>query len=564
MKKTLLTNLSLLLLAASLLAQPAPVKKAAQSVFSLTTFNADGSIHDTAYGAFLGQSGQGIAAWHLFKGAQRAVITDAHGQQHDVEAMLGASEVYDLCTFRVKGARTAALPFPVADAAPSQVYLVGYGVKKPSVQAIRPQRTEKFNTSLNYYVFQDVDVSGSMLGCPIVNDAGQLLGLMQRPETGGQAFSADGRLTKDFQLTALSVSDPVLRATGIRAALPADVQQATVALMLAAQQHDSLRYESYIDEFIQRFPTATEGYAARATSLVNQHRLADADATFQQAVKQAAKKDEALSSYAKTVYEVSVLRIDSTYAPWTLDRALQLAGEAYKVNPLPVYRHQQAQVLYAQGKVQEALEAFTELQQTDLGKNGEVYFEAAQCKQRLGKPREEIMALLDQAVSVQPGAASAPYVLARGRMLDDAGEYRKAFQDYLTYDTLMNNNASADFYYLKFQCEKKIHQFQLALNDIAHAIVLTRHEPLYYAEMASLQLRVNQLDGAVKTCDMGLQVDDSNPNFYIIKGIALCEQSRTKSAQQAQQKADGLACLNKAKALGDERADELIQKYQSL
>ena len=119
------------------------------------------------------------------------------------------------------------------------------------------------------------------------------------------------------------------------------------------------------------------------------------------------------------------------------------------------------------------------------------------------------MALLDTAVNVQKGAASAPYVLARGLQYDNDGDYRKAFLDYLTYDSLMNNNATADFYYTKYKCEMKIRQYQPALNDIAHAIVLTRTEPLYYAEMASLQLRVNKLEDAVKTCDLALRSSET-------------------------------------------------------
>ena len=51
------------------MAQPAPVKKAAQSVFSLTTYNADGTIHSSSRGVFVGAGGEAIAMWHLFKGA---------------------------------------------------------------------------------------------------------------------------------------------------------------------------------------------------------------------------------------------------------------------------------------------------------------------------------------------------------------------------------------------------------------------------------------------------------------------------------------------------------------
>lgn len=537
-------------------AQPAPVKKAAQSVFTLTTYNADGTIHYTSHGVFTGNSGEAIAMWHPFQGAVKAVIIDSKGRQYDVDAMLGVSENYDVCRFRVKGYTngSTALPLTTDNTAPSTVYLVGYDLKKPEIKSTVPVRTEKFMTTNNYYVFKDEDVSGAMLGCPVVNASGQLLGIVQRPDNGGEAFSTDARLTTTFKRFGLSISDQTFRATGIRTALPDDEKEASLMLVLAASMTDSLRYNEYIDDYIKYFPTATDGYNARATQMVNHGKLAEADEMLQTEVKHAAKKDVAYSNYAALVYNACVLRVDSAFTKWNLDKAYALAGEAYKLNPQPAYQHQQAQVLFAQKKYQEAADMLTALQNTDLGKTGEIYYETAQCKAQLKAPKEEVMALLDKAVNVQKGTASAPYVLARGMQYDTDGNYRKAFLDYLTYDSLMNNNASADFYYTKYKCEMKIRQYQPALNDIAHAIVLTRTEPLYYAEMASLQLRVNKLEDAVKTCDLGLTIKgaDTMPDLFIIKGVALCE---------LKQKETGLEALKKAQELGDSRAEDLIKKY---
>lgn len=537
-------------------AQPATVKKAAQSVFSLTTYNADGTIHSSSHGVFTGATGEAIAMWHPFKGASRAVIIDSKGKQYDVDAMLGVSENYDVCRFTIKGyANGGSGLLPTADnSLAAQMFVVGYDTKKPEIKSMSPARTEKFMTDLNYYVFKDEDVSGSMLGCPVVGADGKLLGIVQRPEDGGEAFSADVRLTTTFKRMGFSINDQTFRATGIRVALPEEQKEASLMLVLAASMADSVRYNEYIDDFIRYFPTATDGYNAKATQLVNYGKLAEADEMLQTETKRAASKDVAYSNYAALVYRASIYRIDTTFTKWSLDKAYDLAGEAYKVNPMPTYQHQQAQVLFAKGKYNEALGLLTALQKTDLGKTGEIYYEAAQCKARLNAPKPEIMALLDSAVNVQPGLSSASYVLARGRQYDADGNYRQAFLDYLKYDSLMNFNATADFYYMKFKCEMKIRQYQPALNDIAHAIVLTRTVPLYYAEMASLQLRVNRLDDAVKTCDMALAIDgaDKVSDFFIIKGIAFCE---------LKQKEAGLEALKKAQELGDERAEDLIKKY---
>lgn len=537
-------------------AQPGPVKKASQSVFTLTTFDADGNIIGSSRGVFAGKNGEAIAMWHIFDGAQKATVVDAKGKVHEVDAMLGMSELYDICLFRVKDNNTVSLPFVATDTPESAVYMMEYDIKKPSAKKLTPQSTEKFMTTNNYYLFNDNDVSNTDLGCPIVNERGQLVGIMQRHKNGGQAFSADARLISTFTRNGLSINDKSMRATGIRTALPDDEQQATLMLMIAGQQADSIKYDAYVNEFIEKFPTSTEGYKAQATRYAAQMKWSLADNAYSQEVKRAAKKDEAYYDYAMAVYRMAAYRVDTTFTTWNLDRAMALAQEADKVNPLPIYKHLQAQIIYAKGEYQKALDIFTELQKTDMGKNGEIYYESAQCKTQLKAPNEEIIALLDMAVNAQSGLVSAPYVLARGRYYDNAGEYRKAFKDYIVYDSLMNNRATHDFYYTKFKCETKIRQYQLALNDIAHAIVLNRTEPTYYAEMASLQLQLNQLEDAVRTTNLALQLTDQYSDLYIIKGIALCE------LKDASKKSEGIEALQKAQTLGDERAANLIAKYK--
>ncbi len=541
-----------MLATATALAQPAPVKKAAQSLCTITTFDASGAIHATTQGVFVGNKGEVIALWNAFEGAQRATVIDAAGKSHEVDAMLGVSDIYNLCKVRIKDKAPAGIALTTSDQAPQTVYLIAYDIKKPSFKTLKVASNEKFDNTRNYLIFDDRDVENTDLGNAIVNEQGQLLGLMQRPKNGGQAFSADARLTDDFKLNGLSLNDHAMRATGIRTALPDDEQQAALTLMVAGQGNDTLRYDAYVDEYIRRFPTSTEGYKARAERFMAQGYLAQADAVFAQALKQALPKDEMYYLYASAVYRAVAYRVDTTYTRWSYPRAITLVGEAEKLSAQPIYKHLRAQIVYAQGDYAQAYELFTQLQQTELGKNGEVYYEAAQCKMQQKAPDSEIMPLLDAAVNAQEGAASAPYVLARALYLDNAGEYRKAFVDYLAYDTLLQNRATHDFYYTKYRCEMKIHQYQLALNDIAHAIVLNRTNPTYYAEMAALQLQVGQKDNCIATCNLALQLTDQYADLYILKGIAQCELG---------QKTEGLATLQRAKELEDERADGLIEKY---
>ena len=69
-------------------AQPSAVKKAANSVFTLTTFDKDGSIKASSRGFFYGADGEAVAPWTPFVGAATAVVVDAKGKKYDVSTMM--------------------------------------------------------------------------------------------------------------------------------------------------------------------------------------------------------------------------------------------------------------------------------------------------------------------------------------------------------------------------------------------------------------------------------------------------------------------------------------------
>lgn len=198
---------------------------------------------------------------------------------------------------------------------------------------------------------------------------------------------------------------------------------------------------------------------------------------------------------------------------------------------------------------------FMALTQTKLY-SAELFYEAAQAKSQLKAPSKEILTLLDSAVTAckKPlTAVAAPYILARGIAYNQAKEYRKALADYNLYDTLMVGRANDSFYYTRYQCNIKLRRYQQALNDIAHAAVLNRQEPTYLAEMASLQMRVNMIEEAIKTANLCISIAPNYPDIYLIKGLALIQNKK---------KIEGLAALNKAKELGDTRAQTYIDKYK--
>jgi len=137
-------------------------------------------------------------------------------------------------------------------------------------------------------------------------------------------------------------------------------------------------------------------------------------------------------------------------------------------------------------------------------------------------------------------------------MYEQADSFRQAVFDYTRYEILMQGRVGAPFYYVREQAEVKGRLYQQALTDIARAAILAPDEPLYFAEMASLQLRVNMVDQAIKAAERCIELDDGYSDGFLLLGVA---QARSG------QKEAGLANLQKAKELGNEQAEALIEKY---
>lgn len=534
--------------------QSKQVKKAAASIFSLTTFKTDGTLLASTNGVFISDNGEAISAFYPFVGADSAVVIDTNGNALPVDVIIGANELYDVCKFKVNGKTT---PIKIAST-PSmngeKVWMLGYSIKNQDAKQVPIQKTELFMDKYTYYIFSS-ETPENMEGCPFVNAKGELIGILQHANHSEGTHAVDAHFMKDMQINnGLSLADPVLRQTTIRTQLPAKEEDALVTLMMASEQNKK-NYLKYIQDFKRLFPHAVDGYAAQARQYANKKEFAKAATEMETAIQNVHKKDAAHAEYAKIIFHQQLFQPDSTYLAWSLDKALAEAQKAYEINPLPAYQHQQAQIIYSKGNYQKAYDMFIALTKTNL-RSGELFYEAAQAKAQLKANQAEILSLLDSAVAACPQPLTpiaAPFVLARGAAYDQAGDYKKAIMDYNRYDTLMLGRANHEFYYTRFNCNVKLRRYQQALNDIAHAAVLNRQEPTYLAEMASLQLKVNYIDDALKTAKLCIGIAPNYPDIYLIKGLALI---------QKKQKKLGIEAFEKAKQLGDKRAQDYIDKYK--
>lgn len=527
------------------------VSNAAKSVFTLTTFKADGSILASSHGVFISGDGVGICPWKPFVGANHAVVIDNRGKKYEVSCIIGANELYDMAKIMVKG-NTIGAAFAAKQATPGSVtWKVNYTVGKPAGKQMKVEKVEQFMNKYPYYIISN-QIDDTDLGCPLVDAAGNLLGLLQK--SGDKVSATGARLAADMQVSGLTATDPVLRQTAIRTALPDNEKDATVALMLAAQ-NDSARYMETINEFIQKFPLNPDGYTTRAQVEQKYNHFAEAAKDMNTAIEKSNPKDGAHFSYAKLIYQKELYKSDIPYADWSLDKAIAETQTAYEINPQPLYKHLEAQIRYTKGEFQQACDMFLQLTKSTL-RNPELFYEAAQCKMQLKADDKEILQMLDSAIAIckTPNTPSdAVYYIARASQLDKMGQYRKAMQDYNKYDTLRLGRVNAQFFYTREQCAMKCRLYQQALDDINLALRLAPQEPLFYAEKANVQLRVAQYYEAIATATSCLSIDPKNPDAYLILGLAQIQTGQKKEGQQS---------LLKAKELGNPQAQSFIDKFK--
>ena len=553
--RRLYTVIGLLLFTAVVaIAQPSWAKKAAKSLFTLKTFSADGTLVGNTIGFFTGEQGEAVSPFTPFKGASSAVVVDAQGKELPVECMLGANDTYDVAKFRVAAKKTIPLTLAATNAAEgAEVWLLPYREVKTLPQG-SVRKAEVFREKYAYYTVA-LNMPDGTTGCPLLNNQGEAIGIMQQPYKQGDTlnYAISARFADSLAINGLSINDATLRSTGIKKDLPLEISQAQLTLYLAQNSADSATFKQMLDDFITRFPNSPDGYSYRAQNEVNAKDFAAAASDMQKAISVAEKKDEAHFNYSKLIYLKEVYMPKETFEPWSLDKALDEAREAERLNPLAVYRNQQAVILYAQKKYSEADAIYATLFNSEL-RSAELFYEASRCKAAMADTVGTI-AMLDSCVATfnKPYLKeAAPYLIARAQALADAHRHRDAVNDMNEYEKLMQASVNAHFYYTRFQSEVGGRLFQQALNDIDHAIQMEPEYDLYYAEKASLLLRLGLYDETIATAGECIRVAPDHSDGYLFLGIAQCLKG---------QKQEGVKNLQKAKELGDPQADALIEKY---
>ena len=551
-KKILLILLGVMPLVA--MAQPSWVKKATKSVFTLKTFAEDGSLIGSSNGFFTSDKGDAVSNYTPFKGASRAVVIDASGKELPVVSIVGVNDMYDVVKFRVSGKTQPLAISSATTPVSSQVWLLPYHEVK-NVPSGTVRKAETFQGEYEYYTIA-MTMPANTVSTPLINQAGEVVGLMQQPATDKDtlSYAVSARFADSLKISGFGMNEATLLQTKIKKELPDDQKEAVLALYMASSRQDSASYVNMVEDFIRKFPKAADGYMYRAQIEASTNNFAAAEKDMETAISNSTQKDDTHYNYARMIYNKIIFQADVPYDNWTLDKALEEIRLANTLNPQPTYRQMEANILFGQKKYSEAYDIYTELANTNL-KGAEVYFSAARCKEML-KDSTAMLALLDSAMNcfTKPYLKeAAPYLWARAQARLQAKKYRDAIADMNDYEELMVANINDNFYYLRHQAEVDGRLYQQALNDITRAIVMNPKETFYYAEKASLEIRVGLYDNAIATAKESITIDANDSDGYLFLGVAQCLKGNKK---------EGIPNLQKAKDMGNLQAEALIEKYK--
>ena len=531
------------------------VKKASKAVFTLKTFNANDELIGSSNGFFITADGIAVSSYTPFRGASKAVIIDAMGKEYPVKSIIGANDTYDIAKFRVDASKCQTLRTAPAVGENTQLWLLPYNAKNGySCTAATVKSVQKVQNDYDYYTLEG-NGSENTVGCPYLNAAGDVVGIKQQSSSDDNAtqYAVGATFATGLKMTGLSLNDAALKATSIKKELPDELDQAILTLYLASTIGDANSFVGLVDDFIEKFPQAPDGYSYKAQIMAAKDNYPEADKYMKLAIENATDKAEAHYNYAKMMYQNLLYFHDSASHAWTYEQALEEAEQAVALDPQLAYVTQKAQLLFACKRYDDSYTTF----QDAIAKgahNAECFYGAARCKEQLNDTTAYI-ALLDSAVATfsQPYLKeAAPYIYARGQALAENGQYRLAVNDFNEYENLMISQINSEFYYIRSQVEVKGRLFQQALNDLDKAIEKSPSVLLYRSEKASLQIRVKLIDEAIETASECIRLFPDSSDGYLFLGLAQCLKG---------DKALGVVNLLKAKDRGDAQADVLIEKY---
>ena len=540
------------------------VDKAAKAIFTIETTNIDGSTK-TGCGFFINENGEAISSYDLFPKANKAIITTADGEKFQVTHILGADDMYGVIRYKVAVPKKS--PFLqvaiIPPTANSTAFLLPSKEEKNLAEGVISEISKISNTH-GYYTIE-MPLPSSQIGYPLLNETGEVFAMSQIDASGkGKTYGLSISYIQSLEVAAMDMLKRTYSDLGIRTVWPSNVDDASVSLMLYASNQNAQTYLETLNDFIKTFPNSFEGYNSRASHYTyNRKELASNENEQVQMLdlawndlENSAKysKDKGIVFYNKARLIYNVISNDSTIkrSNWNEKSMEENLQKAIAVEDLPTYRQLEADIMFNKGDFLKAYELYSTINKSPAATGASFYLAAKSMQQVSGYNYLEVIALIDSAVAKSPVDEGVAYLLENVDLKMSAGLYEQAIKDYDLYYMVMRGDVTAEFYYSRELAKYRLNDFEGALKDIEKAISLSGDEAIYYAEMASVYLRLTDLPNAQKSAETAIEKEPGFASAYRILGVSLVRQEKKTEA-----------CTNfaKAKELGDPVADKLIKEY---
>jgi tetratricopeptide (TPR) repeat protein len=571
--KKLIYCIALSCLTWSIAAQKAPkwMDKSRKAILRVTTFDKNDRPIGSTGGFFVSETGEALSAYSLFNGAARATVADMDGNAYPVAAIIGADDLYDVIRFKVTVPKKVPFLALAADpvAAEAEVFMIPYGgAKESAFKQGAVTEVSKLKDSYNYYK-TSIPIEKEETNLPLLLASGQAFALAQEDASGKKdcSYGVSAAYANGLMLTAADIFNTVYTRIGIRKIWPADAEQAAVALFLQANIQDAPTYLETLHDFIATFPNAADGYIGRASHYATRRAELSPDANgrqalldlayadMQQALRITAKKGDAYYTQAKLIYSIAVSDTTLGDSRWTIPSALLAISNAIREEDLPAYREMEGNIYFSLNEFTSAYESYMKVNQSTAASADSYYMAAKALENIPGVQIGDIILLLDSALAKMGDPLpkdAAPYVLERVDHKMQLSLYAEAVKDYDLYYTLVDGKVNDSFYFYREQAKSRAGDNEGALQDIREAIALHPQAPDYYAEEASILVRMQRYDEALGSIDKALALAADFAACYRIRGVCLVRLERKPEACEA---------FARAAELGDPLVGRLIREH---
>ena len=542
---------------------PKWVDKASKAIITIETTTKEGTSR-TGNGFFIHENGEAVAAYDLFRNAQKAIVTTAAGERMPVTHILGADELYGVIRLKVAAAKKTAFLTPAATAPVTGAIACippSKEVKETAQGAIL--EITKVNGAYDYYKV-DMPLPKSQESYPLLTENGEVFALTQADASGkNKTYGLSVAYINSLQFSSMDWLKRTHAEIGIRKAWPPTVEEAQIALLLSTSKEDASTYLETLNDFIATFPDHTEGYVRRASHYAyyrkdlaatenEQFDLLDrALADLDRAGKQTKSKGESHYNKAKLIFGLAISDSTLRYKDWNVETATAYIQKAIAEEDLPAYRQLEGEIAFHNGDYETAFHSYSIVNHSPSSSGTSFYLAAKSLQQMPGASHTEIIALLDSAIARSPVAEAQAYLPESAELKMQAGLYEQAVKDYDKYFIFTGGNVSDGFYYYREQAKFRANDLDGALKDIEKAITLDYQNAVYHAEMASIYLRRQEPAQAQECAEKAIALDPSFTSAYRIAGVCLI---------RLEKKNEACIHLEKAKTLGDRVADRLIKE----